>query len=875
MKKNIEDRLPPQSIEAEQSVLGSLLLDKDAIIKVVDILKLDDFYKEQNALIYKAMVSLYEKRMPIDIVTLTDQLEKEGLLEDIGGASYLTTLVNSVPSASRVSHYANIVQQKATLRRLISQAQNILELGYQEDKEIEEILDQAEQSIFSVSQKFLKKYFIPIKEVLAESFERIDKLHKHKGELRGIPTGFNDLDNILAGLQPSDLVILAGRPSMGKSALSTSIALNAAIEAKIPIGIFSLEMSKEQVVDRLICAQAGVDSWKLRTGNLDDEDFPKIGYAMGVLSEAPIFIDDSATSTVLEIRTKSRRLQSEHGLGLVIIDYLQMMQGTGGRSSESRVQEISEISRSLKALARELNVPVLAISQLSRAVEQRPSHIPQLSDLRESGCLTGDTLILRPDTGELVPIKDLVGEKAIPCLTLDENLKLKVDHFSKIFSSGKKMVYEMKTATGRKIKASSNHPFLTLFGWRRLDELKEGDRIAVPRVLPNIPQEDPPLSDNRLILLAHLIGDGCYLKSHALQYTNADKKCLKKVAQSASSAFGISPRLVKQKNWFHVFLKAPFHLTHKKRNPIVKWLDEELKIFNQRSFEKIIPKQIFEQSLPKLALFLKHLWATDGTISWSRKGKKYGWTIFYSTKNEIMARQIQHLLLRFEIISRLRKSHKKGYQPGWIVDISGKEDQLKFLKNIGIFGEKNQKVKKAIQYLEKINGNPNCDVIPKEIWSYIAQIKGKYGLSWRDFVKKYGMSYCGSTLLKHGLSRKRLRRIIEFLPDKSLRNLAHSDIYWDKIVSIEKQGIEEVYDATVPESHNFIANDFIVENSIEQDSDVVMFIYREDYYDKDTERKNIADILIRKHRNGPIGDIELYFIPEQMRFTNLEKKRTK
>jgi replicative DNA helicase len=384
------NRVPPQNIEAEQSVLGSLLLDKDAIIKVVDMLSPEDFYKEAHGMIYKAVLALYEKKMPIDVVTLTDQLEKEGILAEVGGASYLTTLVNSVPSASRVVHYASIVQQKAILRRLIQAASNTLELGYQEDKELELILDEAERNIFSVSKKFLKQAFVPVKEILADSFERIDSLHKHKGLLRGVPTGFDELDNLLGGLQPSDLVILAGRPSMGKSSFVSSLILNAATIAKTPVGFFSLEMSKEQVVDRFLCAQAGVDSWKLRTGNLDEDDFPRIGYAMGVLSEAPIFIDDSSALTPIEVVTKARRLQSEHGLGLLVIDYLQMMHVSGRRAAESRVQEVSEISRALKGLAKELNVPVLAVSQLSRAVEQRPSHIPQLADLRESGSIEQD-----------------------------------------------------------------------------------------------------------------------------------------------------------------------------------------------------------------------------------------------------------------------------------------------------------------------------------------------------------------------------------------------------------------------------------------------------------------------------------------------------
>ena len=385
------NRVPPQNLEAEQSVLGALLLDKDAMIKVVDFLLPEDFYQESHALIYRAMLSLYEKKMPIDVITLTDQLEKTNLLETVGGASYLTTLVNSVPSASRVEHYASIVHQKAVLRRLIQASSQIMELGYQEEKDLEVILNEAEKQLFSVSQRFLKQTFVPVKDILSDSFERIDQLHKHKGMIRGVPTGFDDLDNLLGGLQPSDLIILAGRPSMGKSSFVTNIILHAATVAKVPVGFFSLEMSKEQVVDRLLCTQAAIDSWKLRTGNLEEEDFPRIGYAMGILSEAPIFIDDSSLLTPLEVMTKARRLQAEHGLGLIVIDYLQLMHASGRRAAESRVQEVSEISRSLKALAKESNVPVIAVSQLSRAVEQRPSHIPQLADLRESGSIEQDS----------------------------------------------------------------------------------------------------------------------------------------------------------------------------------------------------------------------------------------------------------------------------------------------------------------------------------------------------------------------------------------------------------------------------------------------------------------------------------------------------
>jgi len=386
----IAGKLPPQNIEAEQSVLGSLLLDKDAIIKVADILRPDDFYREDHSVIYETILELFEKRSPIDLVTLTDYLEKKKKLKETGGASYLASLVNSVPSAAHVVHYAEIVHNKATLRRLISAANKIALLGYQEEEDIDSILDKAESELFAVSQKFLKQYFTPIKSVLTETFDRIDEVHKQKGKLRGLPTGFKDLDNLLAGLQPSDLIILAARPSIGKTALALNIAQHIAVREKLPVGIFSMEQSKEQIVDRMICSESGIDSWKLRTGNLSENDFPKIGYTMGLLSEAPIYIDDSPTLNVMEIRTKARRLQTEHGLSLVVVDYLQLMQGRQSSKDINRVQEISDISRGLKSLARELNIPVLAISQLSRAVEQRPNHIPQLADLRESGSIEQD-----------------------------------------------------------------------------------------------------------------------------------------------------------------------------------------------------------------------------------------------------------------------------------------------------------------------------------------------------------------------------------------------------------------------------------------------------------------------------------------------------
>lgn len=386
------ERIPPHNIEAEISVLGSLLLDRDAIIKIADFLRSADFYVPAHALIFEAILDLYEHREPIDVLSLTNKLTERKQLQEVGGESTLASLAAAVPTAGHVQHYAQIVQKKATLRRLISAAADITDLGFSEEDEVDSVLDEAEQRLFSVSQQHLHQTFIPMKSVLTEAFHRIDLLHKGDGRLRGLATGFPPLDNLLSGFQKSDLVILAARPSVGKTSLALDVARNVAVRGNVPIGIFSIEMSKEQLADRLICAEADVDLWKMRTGRLSgdgfpDDDFSRINRAMAVLAEAPIFIDDSATNNIMEIRTLARRLQAEHGIGFLVIDYLQLMEG---EAREGRVQEVSQISRALKGLARELNIPVLALSQLSRAVESRMPPVPKLSDLRESGSIEQD-----------------------------------------------------------------------------------------------------------------------------------------------------------------------------------------------------------------------------------------------------------------------------------------------------------------------------------------------------------------------------------------------------------------------------------------------------------------------------------------------------
>ena len=388
----LPERLPPQDIEAERLLLGSCMIDNNAIVKVADFLQPRDFYKESHQKIWSVMQELFEKGEPVDLLSVSSRLKELGYLESVGGNAYLSELINAVPTAFHVLTYAKIIQKKRILRDLIEASYEIGLLGYREDEDPEILLDEAEKKIFSIAQKSFNQNFVPVKELLGEAFERIDTLSRRENTLRGLPTGFIDLDNMLSGLQKSDLIVLASRPSMGKSALALDIARHVGVEHKLPVGIFSLEMSKDQIADRLIAGYANIDLWRLRTGRLssqgEDNDFKRIQEALGALAEAPIYIDDSASINILQMRAMARRLQASRGLSLIIVDYLQLLEPRN--TNVSMVQQMTEVSRFLKSLARELNVPVLALSQLSRAVEQRTPQIPRLSDLRETGAIEQD-----------------------------------------------------------------------------------------------------------------------------------------------------------------------------------------------------------------------------------------------------------------------------------------------------------------------------------------------------------------------------------------------------------------------------------------------------------------------------------------------------
>ncbi|MDO4773960.1 MAG: replicative DNA helicase [Candidatus Saccharibacteria bacterium] len=412
-------KLPPQNLDAEKSLLGAVLIDEEVLADVTEHVKPADFYDKNHGLVFAGMLRLFEKHKPVDLLTLTDELKRKDELELIGGSAYLTELTNYVPTAAHAEAYAEMVAQKAVRRRLIKASADITELGYDESTTTQELLEKAEAELFSVSDQSLKQDLTSLESILTDSFDRIEELHRNKGALRGIRTGYRDLDNMTAGLQRSDLIILAARPAMGKTTLVTNLAYNVATIEKKPVLFFSLEMSKEQLTDRMLADASGVDSWNIRTGNLSDDDFAKLSEAMGEMAEAPIYIDDTPGLSILEMRTKARRLAHDGEIGLIIVDYLQLMQATNNHNG-NRVQEVSEISRGLKLIARELNVPLIALSQLSRSVESRTPPIPQLSDLRESGSIEQDADIVsfiyrpgyyEPDNPEVQNITDLIIAK--------------------------------------------------------------------------------------------------------------------------------------------------------------------------------------------------------------------------------------------------------------------------------------------------------------------------------------------------------------------------------------------------------------------------------------------------------------------------------
>jgi replicative DNA helicase len=1208
----------PSNLEAERSILGAILLDNSVCNQAMEMMRRDDFFLDSHRRIYDKMILLSERGSSIDLVTLSEELRRATEFEQVGGATYIASLIDGVPRTDTIEPYVKIVKSKAILRKLITASNQIIARAFDEEDDPEVILDQAEQLIFQIAEDRVRAGFQHIGDVAQRRLEQIEQMSGRAEMITGVPTGFTDFDQMTSGLQRQDLVIIAARPSMGKAqpldakvlteqgwktmgeikpgddlasidgrpstvigvypqgvkqiyrvtfsdgrtteccgehlwrvhyrswsnprilptdevaallerkryqkrlwidmasgdfghdqplpiepwvlglllgegdfnalrfstasnqllsqmserlgqefslthagkydyriiqtaghqrsgrfgvwpnplrerlkelelwgrrseskfipelyktanrqtrlALlqglldadgwvektdsvrfsssseqlakdvvdlarslggwatikskqttyryngqqqqgkpsfvvniahpepqslftlsekraraaasspprkmptfvsiepvrqaearcitvthpeqlyisddyvvthNTALALNMALYAAKNgncVGIFSLEMSAEQLVSRLLCAEARVDAHRLRTGYLNQEEWARLADALRRLCETKIFIDDTPGASVLEMRAKTRRLKAEHGLDLLIIDYMQLMAGRG--RIESRQQEVSQISRDLKILAKELDVPVISLSQLSRATETRADHKPQLSDLRESGCLAGDSLVTLADSGAEVPIRDLAGKSGFAVWALNEDtMKLERAIVSNAFSTGVKPVYKMTTRLGREIRATGNHKFRTFAGWKRLDELKIGERLAVPRIVPS--PSTQTMSDAELALLGHLIGDGCTLPRHAIQYTTREEDLAEIVASLAVQVFGdaVAPRIKKERTWYQVYLSSTRHHTHNVRSAVTEWLTA-LGVFGLRSHEKRVPGKVFEQPQAAIALFLRHLWATDGCIRFKTAGKNHlpYPAIYYASSSKELAANVQSLLLRIGITARLKRvSQGEKGRDQYHVYLSDKKDFEKFAESVGAVGiYKNISLEEIKKTIANTTTNTNRDVLPNTIWrKYVFPAMQERSITSRQMMESINTAYCGSRIYNQNVSRERAARIAQAIDSPQLMKLAESDVYWDEILQMERVGEENVYDLTVPERQNFEANGVIVHNSIEQDADVVCFIYRDEVYNPTEENRGTAELIVGKQRNGPTGSVMLAFLKEFTRFENM------
>ena len=1206
-------KLPPHSIEAEQSVLGGLLLDNDAADRIGDVVSSEDFYSEAHRLLYRHITQLIAEGKPADVVTLSEALASVQKLDYVGGLAYLGALVQNVPTAANIRHYASIVRERSILRQLAATAAEIAESAYRPlGRDAKSVLDEAEAKVLHIAEQGARgaQNFQEIGKLLAQVVDRIETLYNRDdpSDVTGVPTGFTDLDKMTSGLQPGDLVVVAGRPSMGKAqpldaqvrtpsgwrtmgslsvgdavasvdgrasfvtgiypqgerqvyrvrfsdgrsceccaehlwrvhyrdwpaprvlstgkiaamlqrqryrarlwidaplrvdredvalpvdpwvlgallgdgdlsantlrlssaasemlarlaervapacelvhaggpdyriarvdhgvvrgeqgrladpltesiralglwgkrshekfippsylaasyaqrldllrglldtdgrverwgsvryttvspqlavdvlelvrslggwcalqrkrtrypyrdehrqgrvchvmtvhhpdprslfllsskqaralsapvrrkrptfvsiepsrvastqcisvshasrlyvtddyvvthntALAINMGENVALDTGLPVAIFSMEMGATQLALRMIGSVGRLDQHKLRTGRLAADDWDKLSTALGRLNEAPIVIDETPALNAIEVRSRARRLMKQYGkLGLVIVDYIQLMQATS--QGENRATEISEISRSLKSLAKELKVPVIALSQLNRSLEQRPNKRPVMSDLRE--CVTGDTRVVLAD-GRRVPVRELVGSTPM-VWAIDPEQRLHRAQADLVWEKGVRPVFRVKLASGRSIRATAEHRLLGAGGWAQVADLKDGDRLALARL---VPEGTEPLEwrDEEVMLLGQLVGDGSYLKGQPLRYTTASEENSAVVRRCAEALGSKVTRHAGRGLWHQLVISGNGDRWN--AAGVGAWL-KRLGIFDQRSHDKRLPDDVFRLANRQLQLLLAHLWATDGCIALRRPGTRGGARIYFSTCSRALADDVAALLLRFGIVARIRAVVQKAHRPVHTVDVTGGADQRRFLDAIGGFGPRAAAARALREQLATTDENPNVDTLPREVFGFVREAMRARGLTQRRMASMRGTAYGGCSHFLFAPSRTTMLSYARLLDDAALARWATSDLYWDRVVAVEAAGDELVYDLAVPGPACWLADGIVSHNSgaIEQDADVILFIYRDEVYNPETQEKGVAEIIIGKQRNGPIGTVRLTFLGEYTRF---------
>jgi replicative DNA helicase len=881
------DRVPPQSLEAEQSTLGSMMISRTAVEKGMDLLRPEDFYRDAHRNIFEAICDLAQRDDQADVLTVQEELRRRGQLELVGGQPYLSALIDSVPTAAHCEFYAKIVQEKAILRRLIEASGQIIAWAHEEAEEVDAIVDDAERLIFGVAQRHLSQYFIQLRPLLFDALERYYAIKQTHDRVTGIPSGLTELDEMTAGFQPSDFIIVAGRPSMGKTALALNIAVNAAQMRHLPVAIFSLEMSKEQLVQRMICSEARVDAMRLRTGHLHEgsdgreSGLVKVTRAIGVLGELPIYIDDANDISSMEMRAKCRRLRAEHnGLGLVVIDYLQLIRGHG--KTENRNQEISLIARSLKGLARELQVPVMALSQLSRAVERREDKRPMLSDLRE--CVVGETRLIDARTGELVPIRDVKAGDQV--LALGERQKIHAFLVRDVWSTGVKPVFRLTTQTGRRVSATRNHPFLTATGWRQLGELRPGDLIATAMRLPEHGEERAESGD-LCRLLGYLVGDGTFQQYRAVGLCGSDPAVMEDAIRTVACRF---PSVTwREKKCYGTYREGDFSGLYENGygkphgNALREWL-RSLGVNGQRDSTKCVPAWVFETGAAGAREFIAGYLASDGCVKWV---KERGWFVHFDTVSRRLAEDVQMLLLRLGVIATVDDGsfNTKSTRPIFRIHVLGFADNLRrFAAQVKPVGRKGDLIERMASELPHGVTNGSLFGLPPEVSDLLFESS--------KHLRQQGRKLEAGRRLYWKPQGKRPRRdtcalFAERLKDEILGVWANGDLLWEKVRHIEPAGEEEVYDIRIPGAANFLANGIVAHNSgsIEAEADLVMMLYRSSYYriaadgaegdpapqPRAPGEENVeeSELIVAKHRNGPTGLVKLAFLRSYARFDNL------
>ena len=890
----IAGRVPPHDLDAEAAVLSAILLSREALDRVLEVLKPEHFYSDANGRIFDAMTQLAIAGTPIDIVSVASYLRDRERLAQIGGASYLAQLADATPAVAHVGAHANVVYEKWRLRALIATCQRVAAEGYGDVGDPQAFVDSAEQAVYELARTAAKTSALPINVVLRAAFQQITAAAERGDRITGVSTGFERIDAMTSGLHPGELIIVAARPGMGKTSFVMNLAANVAaprtvvspgpgegghgVERQEPgFGciVFSLEMPREQLAVRMVCSEGRVDVGKVRQGHLQPDDWRKLTDAASWLSSVPIWLDDTPAISLLEVRAKVRRIQAEYDreatptsaerkIGLIVIDYLQLMKGRDGVNS--REQEISEISRGLKQLSKELSVPVIALSQLNRSVETRTTKDkrPQLSDLRE--CVTGETLVQLAD-GRRVPIRDLVG--TTPEVIAMSEGKLVRAPSDKVWLVGRRPIFDVQLASGRSLRATGLHRLFGAEGWKRVEDLRTGDRLAIARRLPE-PAGAEPWPELRLALLGHLIGDGSFLRGSPMRYTTASEENSRIVAEAARAEFGTEvKRYAGRGRWHQLLLSGNGDRWHPAG--VNLWL-RELGIFGQRSHEKRIPEAVFALSNASIGILLRHLWATDGSISLRCEGSRGAARVFFATNSEGLARDVAALLLRLGIVGRTRRVHQGVHRPVYSVDVSGGDDQRRFLQRVGAFGPRAAPAARLAAALAAQSTNTNVDTLPREVFTRVRSLMKTRGITTRAMAARRGTAYGGTSHFRFAPSRATVVEYAEILDDAALRAEAESDLFWDRVVRVTPAGEEEVYDLTVPGPASWLADGIVSHNSgaIEQDADMIMFIYRDDYYNPETTNaKGLAEIIIAKQRNGPTGKVLTRFTASCTRFDNL------